>query len=1294
MNWKTAIRKATQYIVPEFARPIFRSKDVDWDRLVSIDFETFYDDDYTLLKLSTSEYVRDPRFKAQMLYLKVGRKPARIIPPNRIATELRKINWATHALLCHHTQFDGLILSHHYGVVPSFYYDTLSMARGLHSNEIGAGLDEVSMYYGGAGKVQGVLETTKGVLNWSPELFKRVTPYCQNDGDEMLRVFEEMIYALPEEEVDLINVIVRMFCDPVLEIDRPRVEAELAREVKERDELLTGIVNTAAYYEDKTVLKTKAERALVGKERDLLIAKRILGSNEKFAGLLLDESVDPPVKLSPAWMKKDKAAREADPEGKWTYAFAKDDIEFQNLPDVQERWQSIFDLNDTKQVKLAAEKSIRLRALVDARIAVKSTTNITRAERLLTASTNGMRLPAYYAYSRAHTHRLGGGDKRNLQNLKRGGELRRSIRAQKGHVLVVGDSGQIEARTNAWLWRQDDLLTIFRNKGDPYCDMASVVYGRIITKADATERFVGKVCVAGDTLVLTNHGVKSIVDVRSNDMLWDGTAWVLHDGLVRQGTKQVFRRHGFAATRDHEILTERGWQEWSAVLTDPSLFQSALNSATSPLYVGNTTFPETGNLGVTGLYADAPAVLKTWSMSAASKLAAALGAIHAPKSPPPLNATGPTNTQWPATSTVLGCSIDYRQQSLVVQTPTTLRTNITDCGAFQWLLNGVQIAQRFLSMFKLCLDGTIRRLNSTESTTAAITNRTISDFARRAPTCATAVKSKTWNSASATLSETTQTYDLANAGPNCRFTVLTEAGPLIIHNCVLGLGFQMGAKKLQMTLAKGALGGPPVFITLAEAERWVKLYRNKNRKIEAGWRICTGIIEDMAAGRTGAHGPINWEANKVWLPNGMCLHYPDLKKAVGDQGFEEWTYGSTLKGTPIRKKLYGGLLCLGAGTQVLTDNGWKSIVEVRSDDKVWDGTNWVEHSGVIYKGKKQTIDFGGVRITANHEVLVEETWLPAGCTSHSAATSSCERHYGAATRCADSSVPVGQQRKKNTVDTPVQLRNAHYPFSNRVSERPHKKLRMPNLFAHLLQHINPWHVQTSDVSRMAGHAGPVSTAYTSIMGAIRRAGHHSMRGVEFVRRVLGRHGLDLQTRSLSGSQRQHGGLFTQQLSLGHVQTEQPQHSCSSTYQYTYRADSVVAGVGNFGNQQLHSLLQAGRRMVSRTDVSPPEDVYDLVDAGPLRRFTVRGDDGRPFIVHNCENIVQALARIIVLYQLLELSKTYRVVMTTHDEGVLHVPKRQAEFAFQRMMKAMTTPLPWCEDLPLSAEGGYAEDYSK
>lgn len=621
MSWSSALKKQPKASrpCPEFKRPDIPQHKVDWARLVSLDFETFWDQDYTLSKLSTSEYVRDPRFKAQMMGIKVGNGKTRIVPHAKIKAELAKINWATHSLLCHNTQFDGFVLSHHYGIHPAYLYDSLSMARGLHSNDIGAGLHEVSVFYGGGGKIEGSLEKTKGVLNWGKALFDETAIYCANDVDEMVRVFKEMLPKMPADEMDLIDLTCRMFCSPVLKVDIPRVEKELERELSRRQVLMYSAVNPEDW-KDAGLLKGK-EKELTGTERDLLIIKRVIGSNEKFADLLRAENVEPPMKISPAWMKLSKEERESD-EGmarKYAYAFAKDDIKFTDLPNQIEDWG--FDLEDPKQVELMVAKQERLQALVDVRIAVKSTTNVTRAERFLTAGANGMSLPVGYAYYRAHTGRWGGQNKMNMQNLTRGGELRLSIIAPKGHKIAVQDSGQIECRVNGWLWGQDDLMQAFRDADrgigrDAYCNFADHVYGRTITKADKTERFVGKVCV-------------------------------------------------------------------------------------------------------------------------------------------------------------------------------------------------------------------------------------------------------------------------------------------------LGLGFQMGPLKLQITFAKGALGGPPVHFPLEQCKVIVNTYRMKNHRIQAGWKICQNIIEDMAAGREGSYGPLNWEANTIWLPNGMALKYPDLRKQMGDKGWEEWTY----QAKDQRKKIYGGLLC-------------------------------------------------------------------------------------------------------------------------------------------------------------------------------------------------------------------------------------------------------------------------------------------------------------------------------------------------------------------------------------------------
>lgn len=617
MAWgasKTVVTKA----VETFCRPNVPLHTPDWSKLVSLDFETFFDDNYTLKKMSTSEYVRDKRFKAQMVGIKIGRRKTKIVLASKIKTELQAIDWKTHSLLSHNTAFDGLILSHHYGIVPKFYYDTLSMARGLHSNDIGASLDEVAAYYGKGNKIPDVLERTRGVLVWDKQLNEDAGLYCANDVDLMYEIFIEMLKVYPHSEIELIHLIIQMFCDPVLKVDIPRVQAEYDREVERRKSLLLQTIDNIK--EVPEGLLKGAEKLLQGEERMMLIAKRIVGSSEKFADLLRAEGVDPPKKISPAWIKTPKEERTDDK--KWAYAFAKTDEEFITLPDRFEEWAADLDLNNKRDIPKLAARQERIQNLIDVRLAVKSTTNITRAARFLEAGRDGMSLPAGYAYYRAHTGRLGGNNKMNMQNLTRKGELRLSILAPPGHNLVVGDSGQIECRVNGWLWGQDDLLDAFRaaDQGvgrDAYCNFADNVFGRVITKKDEEERFVGKVCV-------------------------------------------------------------------------------------------------------------------------------------------------------------------------------------------------------------------------------------------------------------------------------------------------LGLGFMMGGPKLQLTFAKGALGGPRMYFELDRCKDIVGTYRRKNYRIVEGWEICKGIIEDMAAGRTGRWKCISWEKNTIWLPNGMALKYPDLRKSRNEEtGWDEWTYQSKT----MRKKIYGGLLC-------------------------------------------------------------------------------------------------------------------------------------------------------------------------------------------------------------------------------------------------------------------------------------------------------------------------------------------------------------------------------------------------
>lgn len=327
-------------------------------KLVTLDFETYYSDTYTLSgkTLNTSEYIRSPEFKVHCVGIKVGRGKTKWYDSKTAKRGIQSIDWSTHDLLCQNTAFDGLILSEHYGVVPRFYYDTLSMSRALHGVCMRHDLGTISKAYGRGGKIEGALVKTKGKRELTEDELEALAYYCCNDVDETYEIFRLMVEHFPKDELELIDLTIRMFCDPVLEVDVTACEELRDLEMQEKERLIE----------------------LAG------VPREVLSSNNKFAEQLRQYGIDPPIKIS---LKT----------GNETYAFAKTDPEFEALLDHEDH---------------------RVIALAEARLAVKSTINETRAQRFINAGTTG-KLPVGYNYCGAHTHRWSGSNKLNMQNLKR-----------------------------------------------------------------------------------------------------------------------------------------------------------------------------------------------------------------------------------------------------------------------------------------------------------------------------------------------------------------------------------------------------------------------------------------------------------------------------------------------------------------------------------------------------------------------------------------------------------------------------------------------------------------------------------------------------------------------------------------------------------------------------------------------------------------------------------------------------------------------------------------------------------
>jgi DNA polymerase I-like protein with 3'-5' exonuclease and polymerase domains len=143
-----------------------------------------------------------------------------------------------------------------------------------------------------------------------------------------------------------------------------------------------------------------------------------------------------------------------------------------------------------------------IQQLCAVRLGTKSTLEEKRIERFMDiGKRNKGALPIPLKYYGAHTGRWSGTDKVNFQNLPsrdpKKKALKKAIVPPDGYMVINSDSSQIEARVLAWLAGQEDVVKQFANGEDVYSIFASSVYGKTITKADSTERFVGKTCILG-----------------------------------------------------------------------------------------------------------------------------------------------------------------------------------------------------------------------------------------------------------------------------------------------------------------------------------------------------------------------------------------------------------------------------------------------------------------------------------------------------------------------------------------------------------------------------------------------------------------------------------------------------------------------------------------------------------------------------------------------------------------------------------------------------------------------------
>lgn len=421
-------------------------------RLLGLDFESYYDSKtFTLRKMDIPSYICDQRFEETCVAVKIMDEPAFLVDgpdiPKLWIWLGDPMNWILYG---HNLQFDASIASWRWNWRAAMNICTLALARQLIAKDLKSlSLASISRFLGLPDKGTTIVRVDgmRRADIIAAGLWPEYSAYACRDIDNTKMIVDWGMPQVSTDELLIADMVLRMATEPKFRLNETKLDEYLTEEIEEKERLLAF--------------------AMVGSG---MSGKEDLMSNEKFALVLQSLGVDPPTKLSLLTKRV-------------TWAFAKSDP---GMKDLEEHEDPV------------------VQYVVKARLAHKSTLAESRAMRFLNISR--LNFPAYgtgitpvpLKVSGAHTHRLSGDWKLNLQNLARNSEykgksrLREALEAPAGHVVVACDEKQIEARIAATWSGQWDLVQQFRDKLDAYTIMAFKVFQRTITPP---LRFCGKQCV-------------------------------------------------------------------------------------------------------------------------------------------------------------------------------------------------------------------------------------------------------------------------------------------------------------------------------------------------------------------------------------------------------------------------------------------------------------------------------------------------------------------------------------------------------------------------------------------------------------------------------------------------------------------------------------------------------------------------------------------------------------------------------------------------------------------------------
>lgn len=863
---------------------------INWKLPVVIDFESYYDKEWSLSKITTEKYIRGDQWECIGVSIKVGDKPAKFYRHETglpIIAELVK-RLPTSPFISHNNSFDMAILGLRYGIHPNFMVDTAIMAKlcGLDRVAGGTSLAKLSDQLEKMGLVNKVKGTTVhnmlGVhaADMSEQQWQEYGGYCVLDSDLCYALYMYMIDKVPTQELIMADITTKMYTKPMFDIDIPLLEQYAVRLETERDEMLGRIAGQLGFKDNKALLSN-------------------LRSSKKFVALLERLNVPVPMK----WSEKKQ----------------------EMIPAVSK--------TDTEFLDLLEHDDELVRTLVETKLGTMSSMEQTRTATFLDIASRGL-APVYLRYAAAHTGRYGGGQATNYQNMSKRTKdpvLRRSLRAMDGFVVLASDSGQIE-------------------------------------------------CLAGDGLVLTNNGLKQIVNISIDDLLWDGVEYVSHNGVIFKGVKDVITYSGITATPEHIVFTADGRKltldEAAAERAEILVGERAGQPVRAVGYLGQTYTPTREDNAMGEVY------LRDRETCQSERF-----------------------TAWQEQK------LQSVQQSQVLAY--TEKTSRPTTNALQRFGRAVQSEQVFQPYLQRCGEQIHKLRAFCELCLGQFSYGRLSwvgdrpsEYERTLRTTQYPISYKGTECSEPKGQYNGGIYGRTNECKQIRKRLYTKLSQRLgIRPSAFGVDDRTNSTKIpKKKQANGFLSGRYVFQNrfFQKVQQWASknksfVQSSEQRFTERG-NLITGTIPVYDIVNAGIRNRFCYNGMIVsnCRINGLMSNqqdltqlfldgrdpYVDMATAIFNRPYDEILHEAKVVGSKEGKKMRNlgkeaVLACISHDTEVLCKRGWVAIQDIKEDDLLWDGENWVTHDGVVPMGSKECIDFGGVMMTPDHKCFNGHKWEQA-----------------------------------------------------------------------------------------------------------------------------------------------------------------------------------------------------------------------------------------------------------------------------------------------------------------------------